>query len=159
MVTRGFASLSFLYEAADAIQQRGKPTYLYYFGDHDPSGVNIPRTVEKRIRKFAPEVEINFNRVAVNPDQIEHWGLPTRPTKTSDSRSKAFEGESVEVDAIPPATLRRLAEERITRHIDERVLERLKSVERHERDTLRTIAANANFWGVFHDADDPGMDE
>ena len=39
MVSRGFASLTFLAEAAEAIAAEGKPAYLYYFGDHDPSGV------------------------------------------------------------------------------------------------------------------------
>ena len=41
MVTRGYASLSYIYEAAEAIAHRGKPTHIYYFGDHDPSGINI----------------------------------------------------------------------------------------------------------------------
>ncbi len=38
MVTRGYPSLSFLYTAAEAIAEQEKPVYLYYFGDHDPSG-------------------------------------------------------------------------------------------------------------------------
>lgn len=140
MVTRGFASLSFLYEAADAIRYQDKPTYLYYFGDHDPSGVDIPRTVEQRIREFAPEVDITFERVAVNTDQIALWGLPTRPTKTSDSRYTNFEGESVEVDAIEPATLKRLADRSIVQHIEGGVYKRLKEVEASERETLLEIA-------------------
>jgi hypothetical protein len=141
MVTRGFASLSFLYEAAEAIRDRDKPAFLYYFGDHDPSGLDIPRTVEARLREFAPDAEIHFERVAVNPDQIRRWGLPTRPTKESDSRSKNFEGESVEVDAIEPAMLRRLCDECIVRHIDEDLYDRLREVEAAERATLRRIAS------------------
>src|SRR5262249_28588791 len=109
MVTRGYASLSFLHSAAETISSHSKPTYLYYFGDHDPSGLDITRAVEQGIRQFAPNADITFERVAVNPDQIEGMGLPTRPTKASDSRSKGFEGESVEVDAISPDDLRRLA--------------------------------------------------
>jgi hypothetical protein len=159
MVTRGFASLSFLYEAADAIREQGKPTYLYYLGDHDPSGLDIPRTVEQRIREFAPEVDITFERVAVNPDQIERWGLPTRPTKTSDSRSKGFEGESVEVDAIPPAILRRITNERITRHIDKSQYERVRLIERSERETLRRLATKPNLWRLFGDDDDLEEDD
>ncbi len=42
MVTKGYASLSFLYEAAQAISAQGKPAYLYYLGDYDPSGLDIP---------------------------------------------------------------------------------------------------------------------
>ncbi len=118
MVTRGYASLSYLHSAAEAIAAKGKPAFLYYFGDHDPSGLDITRAVEEGLREFAPKAEITFERVAVTPGQIESLGLMTRPTKTSDSRSKGFEGGSVEVDAIPPAQLRKLVEACITRHID-----------------------------------------
>jgi hypothetical protein len=55
MVTRGYPSLSFLHAAADAIANQGKPTHLYYFGDYDPSGVDITRAMEEGIREFAPE--------------------------------------------------------------------------------------------------------
>jgi hypothetical protein len=106
MVTRGYPSLSYLYEAADAISLVDKPAYLYYFGDYDSSGVDIPRVTEERLREFAPDADITFERVAVNPEQIRQMNLPTRPTKKTDSRNKDFQGESVEVDAIPPVTLR-----------------------------------------------------
>ena len=46
MVTRGYPSLTFLHAAAEAIAEVGKPVHLYYFGDLDPSGVDIPRKVE-----------------------------------------------------------------------------------------------------------------
>ena len=41
MVTRGYASLSFLNSAAETIEAVAKAAYLYYFGDWDPSGVDI----------------------------------------------------------------------------------------------------------------------
>jgi len=41
MVTRGYASLSYLYEAAKAYERVEKPVYIYYMGDYDPSGVDI----------------------------------------------------------------------------------------------------------------------
>jgi hypothetical protein len=153
MVTRGFPSLTFLYEAADVIREKGKPAFLYYFGDYDPSGVDIPRTVEQRIREFAPEMEIHFQRVAVNPDQIEEWGLPTRPTKRTDSRSRNFDGDSVEVDAIDPTRLRRLVRDCIVQHIDKEAYFRLRAAEDAERQTLRAIAEDPTFWRRVHDDD------
>jgi hypothetical protein len=140
MVTRGYPSLSYLYEAAEAIAAKGKPAYLYYFGDYDPSGVDITRAVEAGIREFAPDAEIYFERVAVTEDQIEAWNLPTRPTKKTDSRSKTFAGDSVEVDAISPAMLRGLARDCIDRHMDYFALERLREVEEAERETLLRIS-------------------
>jgi hypothetical protein len=141
MVTRGFASLSYLYTAAEAIAAVGKPAYLYYFGDRDPSGVMIDRKIEQDLRTFAPGAEIHFERVAVTPEQIVTLNLPTRPTKTSDSRSHSFEGESVEVDAIDPDALRLIARECIEQHANQAELVALLATEREERATLRKIAA------------------
>jgi hypothetical protein len=156
MVTKGFASLSFLYGAAETIRDRDKPTFLYYFGDHDPSGVDIPRQVERRLREFAPNADITFKRIAVNPDQIERWKLPTRPTKKTDSRSKNFEGDSVEVDAIPSRDLRQLATDCIVGHIDPHVYANLQKVERSERETLRTFMEAWNQGEIRNPAADTG---
>lgn len=137
MVSRGFASLSFLYEAAESIADQDKPAYLYYFGDHDPSGVVIDRKISETLRELAPESEIHFERVAVLEDQIREYNLPTRPTKASDSRSRNFEGESVEVDAIPPGLLREMVRDCIVQHVDPRAHEAMKFAEKEERELLR----------------------
>ncbi len=136
MVTRGYPSLSFLHEAASAIASQPKLAYLYYFGDHDPSGVDISRVVETRIREFSPKSPLHFERVAVLPEQIARWDLPTRPTKAGDSRGTSFVGGSVEVDAIPPKTLRGLVTGCIEQHIDQERLEKTQSIERMERTSL-----------------------
>lgn len=139
MVTRGYPSISFLHSAAEAIADQYKPTHLYYFGDRDPSGVDIDRFVEKSIREIAPDIDLEFTRVAVTPQQIVDYNLPTRPTKKSDSRSKSFKGESVEVDAIEPDELRSLCRSVIVDHIDLDALERMQEVEEAERDTLEQM--------------------
>ena len=137
MVTRGYPSLTFLHSAAEGILDEDKPAFLYYLGDHDPSGVHIPQKVESDLREMAAGAEIYFECIAVNIDQIEAWGLPTRPTKKTDSRSKTFKGASVEVDAITSADLRALVEEAITQHIDKEVLHTTTVAERSERELLR----------------------
>jgi hypothetical protein len=140
MVTRGYPSLSYLHSAAEALANVGKPAHLFYFGDHDPSGCDITRAVEDGIREFAPGADLTFSRVAVTLDQIADLGLATRPTKATDSRSRGFEGESVEVDAIPPGQLRDLAYDCIVGHIDIEAYRWLKTVEVAERDTLKDMA-------------------
>lgn len=139
MVSRGYSSLSYLYEAAEAINALDKPAYLYYLGDYDPSGIDINRVVERDLRAFAPDAEIYFERIAVTLQQIYELDLPTRPTKKTDSRSKKFKGESVEVDAIPPDYLRELVRECITQHIDLDARDRLREIEAAERETLRWV--------------------
>ena len=141
MVTRGYASLTYLYDAAQALAAQGKPAHIYYFGDHDPSGRDIPRKVEADLRGFAPDVDITFLRVAVEPWQITAWQLPTRPTKKTDSRAKGFVGESVEVDAIPPDTLRMMVATVIEQHVDEAALEVTRAAEHSERTILTRLAA------------------
>jgi len=141
MVARGFSSETFIHSAAQTIADEGKPAYLYYFGDHDPSGVEIDRKIEAGIRKYVPKAEVHFQRVAVHEWQIDAWNLPTRPTKQSDSRAKNFKGDSVELDAIPPLELRRLARECITQHLDPRYLSRIAQQEAHEKEQLLDILA------------------
>jgi hypothetical protein len=140
MVTRGYPSLSFVHSAGETLEELCKPAYLYYFGDRDPSGVDIDRKLEEDLRKFAPYCDLTFERVAVLPEQIEELDLPTRPTKKSDSRSKNFDGESVEVDAIEPDMLRDMCRDCITQHINKAQLKRTRKVEKLERETLAMYA-------------------
>jgi len=141
MVTRGYPSLSYVYEAAQAIGSKGKPAYIYYFGDYDPSGMDISRVLEERLREFAPEADMHFERVAVNPWQISHYNLPTRPTKKTDSRARQFNGDSVELDAMPPEMLKDLVENVIQQHIDRKEYENLIKTERLERESFKEIYA------------------
>jgi hypothetical protein len=143
MVTRGYPSVSFLHSAAESIEANEKPAYLYYFGDRDPSGMDIDRFVEREIRGKVT-VDLHFERVAVTETQLGELRLPTRPTKRTDSRAKGFEGDSVEVDAIDPDTLREICERTITAHLDYDAYERLLVVEEQERETLGYIAS---VWG------------
>ena len=136
MVTRGYPSLTFLYGAAESMAGTTWPTFIYYLGDHDPSGKDIPRVVEKNLREMAPDADIRFTQLAVNSEQIATLNLPTRPTKKSDACSGGFEGESVEVDAIAPALLREMVETAITSHIDQDALDHQRLEEELERETL-----------------------
>jgi hypothetical protein len=92
-----------------------------------------------RQREFEKYAEIE--RVAVTPAQITGWGLPTRPTKASDTRSKSFKGASVELDAISAPNLRNLVEQSIRQHVNEDELENLRKVEASERQGLLRLAA------------------
>jgi hypothetical protein len=47
MVARGYASLSFLYSAAEYINTLDVPTFIYHCGDFDPSGVNAGEKIEE----------------------------------------------------------------------------------------------------------------
>jgi len=139
MVARGYASLSFLYSAAEAINELVVPAYIYHFGDFDPSGVNAGEKIEETLRELAPDAEIYFERIAVTPEQIAEWDLPTRPTKASDTRSKNFGEISVELDAIEPNQLRAIVQAAIERHLPQEQFEILKVAEESERDLITRL--------------------
>lgn len=139
-VCRGFSSLGPLYRAAEVIANTGKPAYLYFFGDHDPSGKSIEKKVREEVGTFAEEAEIYFERVAVTPEQIEEWNLPTKPPKKTDSRSKSFTGGTVEIEAIPPDDLRAMARRCIEQHVDQHQLGVLLAAEKSERKILLELA-------------------
>src|SRR5262245_11394257 len=139
MVARGYASLSFLYSAAEAINELDVPAYIYHLGDFDPSGVNAGEKIEETLRELAPNAEIAFERVAVTPKQIADWDLPTRPTKASDTRAKSFGAISVELDAIEPNRLRSLVQETIELHLPADQFAVLKAAENSERDIITRL--------------------
>lgn len=143
MVARGYASLSFLHSAAEYIRSLDVPTYIYHLGDFDPSGVNAAEKIECTLIEMAPNSEIVFERIAVQPWQIEQWNLPTRPTKASDTRSKNFGNISVELDAIDPDRLRQLARLSIEKHLPKHQLEILKAAEKSEREIIRQLVGVA----------------
>ena len=135
---RGFASGSALYMISRQIkyyQSVGKEVYIYYLGDHDPSGRCIDESIVRNL-KDDHGVEFNFHRIAVTPEQIEEFDLPTRPTKKTDPRSRNFEGESVEVDAIPPHIIRNLINDCIVQHISPSEWKREIEIENMEKETL-----------------------
>src|SRR5215475_5851843 len=58
MVSRGMPSLTFLHGTAQAIahaEESGKSTYIYQFGDWDPSGVLIPKSIKARLEQMCEE--------------------------------------------------------------------------------------------------------
>jgi hypothetical protein len=142
MVARGYASLSFLHSAADHIENLDVPAFIYHLGDFDPSGVNAGEKIEQTLREMAPNGEIYFERVAVTVEQIRGWNLPTRPTKSSDTRSRSFGDISVELDAIAPEQLRELVRKVIERHLPSEQFKVLKAAEASERDLIANLVTN-----------------
>lgn len=143
MVTRGYASLSFLSEAAEYMEAEDRPVFIYHLGDFDPSGVNAGEKIEQTLLELAPTAKIHFERIAVTPEQVIAWSLPSRPTKQSDSRAKGFGAVSVELDAIDPNRLRDLVEEAIERHLPPHEYLVLMAAEESERQAINAFVRGA----------------
>ncbi len=140
-VARGFASLSYLHAAAEEIAASDKPTIIYHLGDHDPSGLLAAIKIEETLRDLAPGSDIRFERLAVTEYQIRQWNLPARPTKKS-SHDRGWRGQSIELDAIPPAMLRELIRVVIEQHLPRDQFKVLKIAEESERAFLRQWAVD-----------------
>jgi hypothetical protein len=53
-----------------------KNIHILYCGDLDPSGENIDWYIKKRLKQLGIE-GVEFRRVAIRPEQIEKYNLPT----------------------------------------------------------------------------------
>jgi hypothetical protein len=139
---KGFGSGSALYSIAQQIryqQTQKREVYIYHLGDHDPSGRCIDESTVRNLERDQGGA-FNFERIAVTPEQVIRYSLPTRPTKKSDPRSKGFEGESVEIDALSPLVIRNLVERSISRHINWQAWQREKEIEEMELETFDLMA-------------------
>ncbi|NBU11741.1 MAG: hypothetical protein EBS84_22545 [Proteobacteria bacterium] len=75
---RGFASLSALYSAANTFKravQNGKKVFIYYFGDHDPSGLAIDRAA---VDSFRDDFHVDVTRPTNRPQERRPEGVFTR---------------------------------------------------------------------------------
>jgi hypothetical protein len=126
-VCRGYPSLSFLKEIADALSPKdpesdGRENVLLYFGDLDPSGVNIPETIDRDLGFGLFGRDFTLERIALTGEQVEDLGLIPAPFKLTDSRAGRFvqeNGEDVyELDAIEPGQLQQLIRDSVNRHWD-----------------------------------------
>jgi hypothetical protein len=139
---RGFPSITLRYESAQVFREAGKSVRIFYLGDHDASGRAISDNLEAELRQHGADVRVT--RVALEPEQIDTYALPTRPGKASDSRQARFAATygnaSVELDALPPAVLTRLVEEAIEGEIDWASWKEVGRVEALERETFNSIA-------------------
>ncbi len=121
--TRGYPSFTYVNRMATYIRKRlkGKPTVVLYFGDFDPSGIDIERDLAERLRKYDAG-DFKVIRIALTKDQIQQYDLPPMPVKRSDARSESFlesYGDlSVELDALDPNTLKLMVAQSIASNID-----------------------------------------
>lgn len=143
MVSRGQSSATFLWNAAKAAERAwlrsGAATYVYSLYDHDAGGERAARTIARDLVAHAPDVPIEFHRLAVTEEQIAAWSLPTRPAKTSDPEAAKFGEVAVELDAIPPNKLVALVEGAIRGHVKQHSWHVQQQVEAEERRVLQSL--------------------
>ncbi|MBI3461847.1 MAG: hypothetical protein HY000_02140 [Planctomycetes bacterium] len=156
-VIRGFTSGTFAYTVAQQWKRINKPTFAFYLGDWDPSGLDLERDLREKIARYSGMKNIDdrgrdgyvrtgefqWVRLGVTADDFDQFELPPLWAKKTDKRAKAFEanhgGHCAELDAIPTHSLRERLENQITSLIDQHEWDRLKAVEQAEKETLNTF--------------------
>lgn len=137
---KGYPSLTFLYEAAQRFKRMsrdGKKCVILYFGDYDPSGEDIPRSIEENLSAMGASVEVR--RIALMENQVIDWNLPPAPAKTTDSRTANWDGlGQVELDAVEPNKLQQICEDAIEDLFDRELYSELLDQESDERQTFRS---------------------
>jgi hypothetical protein len=98
----------------------GKHVVVLYFGDFDPSGIDIERDLEDRLSRYGAN-DFSVTRIALTSDQIKQYNLPPMPVKRSDARAESFMAEhgdkSVELDALDPNLFQSIVEKSIRSNI------------------------------------------
>lgn len=148
MVTRGYASESFAWSAAQAWATDDRVPVVLYVGDHDPAGLEIESTLQRQLEGFyedAGGLEVAWERVGVTWAQVENLdleGMGTTPKRNGHRYPYPFP-VAVEAEALPAPFLRSLLDSTITAYVDPVQLDLLLEVERDERDVLAQMLATA----------------
>jgi len=146
-VARGFDSFSGAKDIAVLFEEKlyKKVVHVFYLGDHDASGRDIERDLERRVREYG-ECAFTIRRLAIHKEDIERFNLPPQKIKPSDPRAarfrKMYGNKCVELDALPPDALRRRVREAIEGLIDWEVWSRAITVEEAERESITRIVTN-----------------
>jgi len=127
LAARGYPSSSVLYDFAKkhiVNKPAHKSHIIIHLGDHDPSGLDMTRDLDERIRLLSHgESYLKIKRIALNYEQIEELKPPKNPAKDTDSRFKEYRkryGESSwELDALSPEFLNDLVSSNIKKYIDQ----------------------------------------
>ena len=142
MVNRGYSSQSAMYESAqrfNVAEEDGRSCFLFYLGDHDPSGEDMVRDVRDRLERFNCDLEVR--KIALTMEQVEQYDPPPNPAKMSDSRAQnyvALHGDSSwEVDALPPDVLQQLIRDAVEEVLDQAVMDEVVAEEELDKTRLR----------------------
>ena len=135
----GYASQPYVKDVQTDIATQGRPAVLLYAGDFDASGEDIFRDFVARVGCF-DEVQL----VALTPEQVKSYKLPTALGKQTDTRAKKFIAQhgglmQVELDALAPDVLRELYEDALARFLDMSTMNDVIHREREDRAALARL--------------------
>jgi hypothetical protein len=155
MVSRGYASETFCFEAIAARESDPRTYDVWYLGDFDRSGCDAAQSLKEKLERFAAErgVRVHFHQLAIEQADVRRFSaedmtalvnlngelkwLPAREHKRKSPADKAWpHAYAIELDAIEPDDLRRMIREIITSYLPPEQLKILRVAEKSERQLL-----------------------
>lgn len=125
----GEISDTLIHQMAKIGAEDGRPMVVLYFSDCDPAGWQMPISVARKLQAMQvslfPDLDFQVHRVALTPDQVREYGLPSTPLKDTERRGDAWQAamgvEQTEIDALAslrPDLLQQLARDAIAPFYD-----------------------------------------
>ena len=154
-VNKGYSSASIMYQLgkriAKKIEEEEKEVILIYIGDHDPSGLDMVRDIDKRIIEFLEEGDFCYDsnmfhirHIALTMDQVKELNPPPNPAKITDPRAKwyiqKYGKTSWEVEALKPKYLMNLVNIEIQRYVNNKKYDSWIKQEEEEKQDMRNFA-------------------
>ena len=137
-VGRGYDGWDSIYNAARRFGS-GQDKTILYFGDLDPSGEDMVRSLAERLAFFGCRPEII--KCALNPDDVQRYNLPPAFTKKTDTRRAAYVAEfgdlAVELDALPADVLQTKLKKEIEARLDIEAFNKTLQLELVDKETLK----------------------
>lgn len=141
-VGRGYDGWDSIHNAAERYGDGDGVTVLY-FGDFDPSGEDMVRSLRERLAFF--ECYPKIVKVALTAEDISLYNLPPDFTKTTDTRRAAFVAKhgdvAVELDALPPNVLESRLENEVKARLDMEAMAEVLGQEQADKARLLDLLA------------------
>lgn len=141
----GFSSTGMECETGSLFEGLQKYITVFYLGDHDPSGRCIQDDIHRRAES-ASGCKFPMIRLAIHPEDIEHFNLPPQLIKDTDTRAKSFrqtygdDAATVELDALPVDELRSRIEEAVKGLLDMDLWNHQLRIQQVEFESIARIA-------------------
>jgi hypothetical protein len=139
-VGRGYDGWDSIDKAARRLRT-GKGVTILYFGDFDPSGEDMFRSLVDRLGPLGCHPQMR--KCALTRADVSRYNLPPDFTKATDSRREAFvpkHGDiSVELDALPMDVLQDRLRAEVEAEMDLRALAATRAAEGADRQRLKTL--------------------
>ena len=150
VICKGYDSVTFIeqfYRRAETAIMKGQQPIVLYFGDLDPSGVQMFEATIETLENEMGLWGVEYKRVALNPEHIKQYNLISNPNaaKTSDPRYHNYVGRfgniAVELDALHPEELQKMIRNSIEAEVDMDLFENQKEQEENDIEFVDNLRA------------------